>query len=204
VVPMALMVGSALIASLLAAEGELTGMRACGVPAIRAMVPVLAISLAVTPLYFLLRNAVVPRTNAIASPLKQTQIKAEGYEQVAGDVAPRGLAGGGGGALRPRERRRRGSDHLRPRHGRAAGFARRRARGPSRGRRDLAPARSVAHRTLARAHRARPGALVCGARQRALARARPDAPLGRRARAGDRGGKGPGAPHTAAAHQRRR
>jgi hypothetical protein len=37
VVPMALMVGSALIASLLAAEGGMIGMRACGIPAIRAI-----------------------------------------------------------------------------------------------------------------------------------------------------------------------
>lgn len=83
VVPMALMVGSALIASLLAVEGELTGMRACGIPAIRAMVSVLAISAAVAPLFFLLRNEVVPRTNALADQLKQTEIKADYYERLA-------------------------------------------------------------------------------------------------------------------------
>ncbi len=83
VVPMALMVGSALIASLLAVEGELTGMRACGIPAIRAMVSVLVISVLVTPLYFLLRNEVVPRTNAIADQLKQTEIKADYYLRLA-------------------------------------------------------------------------------------------------------------------------
>jgi LPS export ABC transporter permease LptG len=83
VVPMALMVGSALIASLLAVEGELTGMRACGIPAIRAMAPALAISMAVTPLYFMLRNEIVPRTNALADQLKQTEIKADYYSQLA-------------------------------------------------------------------------------------------------------------------------
>jgi LPS export ABC transporter permease LptG len=83
VVPMALMVGSALIASLLAAEGELAGMRACGIPAIRAMAPVLVISVAVAPLFFLLRNEVVPRTNALADQLKQTEIKADYYERLA-------------------------------------------------------------------------------------------------------------------------
>jgi LPS export ABC transporter permease LptG len=83
VVPMALMVGSALIASLLGAEGELTGMRACGIPAIRAIAPALAISVAVAPLYFLLRNEVVPRTNALADQLKQTEIKADYYAQLA-------------------------------------------------------------------------------------------------------------------------
>jgi LPS export ABC transporter permease LptG len=83
VVPMALMVGSALIASLLAVEGELTGMRACGIPAIRAMVSALLISVAVTPLFFLLRNDVVPRTNALADQLKQTEIKADYYSKLA-------------------------------------------------------------------------------------------------------------------------
>jgi LPS export ABC transporter permease LptG len=83
VVPMALMVGSALIASLLATEGELNGMRACGIPAIRAMAPVLAISVAVAPLYFLLRNEVVPRTNALADQVKQTEIKADYYTRLA-------------------------------------------------------------------------------------------------------------------------
>jgi LPS export ABC transporter permease LptG len=83
VVPMALMVGSALIASLLAAEGELTGMRACGIPAIRAMVSVLLISVAVAPLFFLLRNDVVPRTNALADQLKQTEIKVDYYTKLA-------------------------------------------------------------------------------------------------------------------------
>jgi LPS export ABC transporter permease LptG len=82
VVPMALMVGSALIASLLAVEGELNGMRACGIPAIRAMAPVLAISVAVAPLFFLLRNEVVPRTNALADQLKQTEIKADYYQRL--------------------------------------------------------------------------------------------------------------------------
>jgi lipopolysaccharide export LptBFGC system permease protein LptF len=83
VVPMAMMVGSALIASLLAADGELLGMRACGIPAVRVLAPVLAISVAVTPAYFLLRNAVVPRTNALADQLKQTEIKADYYEKLA-------------------------------------------------------------------------------------------------------------------------
>ena len=82
VIPMALLVGSALIASLLAAEGELIGMRACGIPAVRAMAPVLVISVAVTPLFFLLRNVVVPRTNALADQLKQTEIKADYYQQL--------------------------------------------------------------------------------------------------------------------------
>ena len=82
VVPMALLVASALIASLLAADGELMGMRACGIPAVRALAPVLLIAVAVTPLYFVLRNVVVPRTNALADRLKQTEIKTEYYEEL--------------------------------------------------------------------------------------------------------------------------
>ena len=39
--------------------------------------------MAVAPLYFLLRNEVVPRTNALADQLKQTEIKADYYERLA-------------------------------------------------------------------------------------------------------------------------
>jgi lipopolysaccharide export system permease protein len=74
-VPMALLVGTSLCVSLLAAGGELMGMRACGIPAPRAMLPALVLSLAIAPLYFALNNVVVPRTNALADLLKQTEIK---------------------------------------------------------------------------------------------------------------------------------
>jgi len=47
------------------------------------MAPVLAVSVAVAPLFFLLRNEVVPRTNALADQLKQTEIKADYYERLA-------------------------------------------------------------------------------------------------------------------------
>jgi LPS export ABC transporter permease LptG/LPS export ABC transporter permease LptF len=79
VVPMALLIGSALVVSLLAVEGELIGMRACGIPAPRALLPVFALTLLVAPGYFLLRNVVVPRTNALADELKQKEIKGEYY-----------------------------------------------------------------------------------------------------------------------------
>lgn len=82
VVPMALLIGTALVVSLLAVEGELTGMRACGISAPRALLPVLLLTLAVAPAYFLLRNVVVPRTNALADELKQTEIKAEAYREI--------------------------------------------------------------------------------------------------------------------------
>jgi LPS export ABC transporter permease LptG len=83
VVPMALLVGTALVVSLLAVEGELIGMRACGIPAPRALLPVLVLSAIVAPGYFVLRNVIVPRTNALADELKQTEIKADFYRRFA-------------------------------------------------------------------------------------------------------------------------
>ena len=75
VVPMSLLVATALTVSLVAAQGELMGMRACGIPGPRALVPVLVICGAIAPLFFLLNNEVVPRTNALADYLKTTEIK---------------------------------------------------------------------------------------------------------------------------------
>jgi lipopolysaccharide export system permease protein len=83
VVPMALLVATALVVSLLAVEGELTGMRACGIATPRALMPVLWISLLVAPAYFVLRDVVVPRTNALADSLKETEIKEEFYRELA-------------------------------------------------------------------------------------------------------------------------
>jgi lipopolysaccharide export system permease protein len=83
VVPMALLVGTALVVSLLAVEGELMGMRACGIPASRALLPVLLIAIATAPMYFVLRNVIVPRTNAMADELKQTEIKEDYYRDLA-------------------------------------------------------------------------------------------------------------------------
>lgn len=82
VVPMALLVGTALVVSLLAVEGELIGMRACGIPAPRALLPVLILTLLVAPAYFMLRNVLVPRTNAIADELKQSEIKRDYYAEL--------------------------------------------------------------------------------------------------------------------------
>jgi LPS export ABC transporter permease LptF/LPS export ABC transporter permease LptG len=79
VVPMALLVATALTVSLLAVEGELIGMRACGIPAPRALLPVLFIASVVAPAYFVLNNVVLPRTNALADELKRTEIKEEYY-----------------------------------------------------------------------------------------------------------------------------
>lgn len=83
VVPMSLLVGTALVVSLLAVEGELIGMRACGIPAPRGLLPVLLLSVVVAPGYFVLRNVVVPRTNALADDVKQTEIKEDYYRALA-------------------------------------------------------------------------------------------------------------------------
>jgi LPS export ABC transporter permease LptG len=83
VVPMSLLVATALTVSLLAVEGELIGMRSSGIPAPRALLPVLVIALFVVPAYFALNNVVVPRTNALADELKQSEIKESYYAQLA-------------------------------------------------------------------------------------------------------------------------
>jgi lipopolysaccharide export system permease protein len=75
-VPLAILFASSLTVSLLAVEGELLGMRACGIPALRALLPGLAIAALVAPLYFAFNNTVLPRTNALADQLKRTEIRA--------------------------------------------------------------------------------------------------------------------------------
>jgi LPS export ABC transporter permease LptG/LPS export ABC transporter permease LptF len=77
-VPMALLVATALTVSLLAAEGELIGMRACGISSLRALAPAFVLATLTAPAYFLLNNVVVPRSNALADELKRTEIK-DGY-----------------------------------------------------------------------------------------------------------------------------
>jgi lipopolysaccharide export system permease protein len=80
-VPMALLVATSLTVSLLAAEGELIGMRACGISSLRALAPAFVLAAATAPAYFLLNNVVVPRSNALADQLKRTEIKGEYYAE---------------------------------------------------------------------------------------------------------------------------
>lgn len=77
-VPMALLLATALTVSLLSVQGEVTGMRACGVSAVHALTPMLFIAGVIAPGYFLLNEVVVPRTNALADWLKKTEIKDRG------------------------------------------------------------------------------------------------------------------------------
>jgi lipopolysaccharide export system permease protein len=70
VVPMSLLVATALTVSVLAGQGELMGMRASGIPAPRALLPILIICALIAPAYFVLNNQVLPHTNALASYFK--------------------------------------------------------------------------------------------------------------------------------------
>lgn len=82
VVPMALLVAAALTMSLLSRRGELVGMWACGVSTIRAVRPILFLCALLTVTYHGFHNEIVPRANARASYLKQTEIKNGGQDSV--------------------------------------------------------------------------------------------------------------------------
>jgi lipopolysaccharide export system permease protein len=83
VVPMGLLVAMALTISQLTTEGELIGMRSCGISAPRALQPTLLVCLVMTPLSFLLNDQIVPRTNELADLIKQRDIKGIGAERSA-------------------------------------------------------------------------------------------------------------------------
>jgi len=72
---MSLLLATTLTVSVLSAHRELVGMRACGVSVVRALTPILVIAGIIAPGYFLLNEVVVPRTNALADWLKDTEIK---------------------------------------------------------------------------------------------------------------------------------
>ena len=75
VVPMALLIAVALTISLLGANGELLGMRACGIPVFRVLAPVWVLCGLAVPAYHLLANEVVPHATAEASLIKKRDIK---------------------------------------------------------------------------------------------------------------------------------
>lgn len=75
VVPMALLVAAALTMSLLSRRGELVGLWACGISTLRAVRPILVLCVVITVTYHGFNNELVPRANARASYLKQTEIK---------------------------------------------------------------------------------------------------------------------------------
>lgn len=75
IIPMALLVATALTVSFFSVQRELTGMRACGVSASSALAPILIFASCVAPGYFILNEMIVPRTNAWADQLKEREIK---------------------------------------------------------------------------------------------------------------------------------
>ncbi len=75
VVPMSLLVGTSLTASHLAVQGELMGLRSCGIPAPRALMPVLVICTLVAPIYFIVNNEVIPISAARQDEIKREEIK---------------------------------------------------------------------------------------------------------------------------------
>ena len=74
-IPLSLLLAVALTISLLGANGELLGMRACGIPVFRVLAPVWLLCGLAVPLDHLLANEIVPRSSERATYLKRTEIK---------------------------------------------------------------------------------------------------------------------------------
>lgn len=75
ILPMALLLATALTVSFFSVQRELTGMRACGISAVSAFLPILVLTGVIAPGYFVLNEVIVPRTNAWADQLKEREIK---------------------------------------------------------------------------------------------------------------------------------
>lgn len=74
VVPMALLLATALTVSLLSVHHELLGMRACGISPTRALLLILACGV-VAPFYFALQNKIVPQATALWHAVKNIEIQ---------------------------------------------------------------------------------------------------------------------------------
>ncbi|MBK7949934.1 MAG: LptF/LptG family permease [Deltaproteobacteria bacterium] len=75
VIPMALLIAVALTISVLGANGELLGMRACGIPILRIVAPVWILCALAVPADHLLANELVPRSWGEAKKIKDEDIK---------------------------------------------------------------------------------------------------------------------------------
>jgi LPS export ABC transporter permease LptG len=75
VVPMALLVGAALTVSLLGVSGELLAMRACGIPPLRPVLPILALCVITSLCYMTIIDQIVPHAAARATRIKRFEIK---------------------------------------------------------------------------------------------------------------------------------
>jgi len=78
VIPMALLIAVALTISLLGANGELLGMRACGIPILRILAPVWLLCVLAVPADHLFANELVPRSSGRAKDIKRVEIKNQG------------------------------------------------------------------------------------------------------------------------------
>jgi len=75
VLPLGLLAGSAFGVSMLAGRGELVAMESCGVRPLRGLAAFLVLSMLVAPVYLLLTDRIVPRTNAWADRIKVSKIE---------------------------------------------------------------------------------------------------------------------------------
>lgn len=75
ITPMAFLLAAALTIGMLAAQRELVGMRACGVCAARALLPILLIAGLLAPGYLFLNETIVPQAAALADQFKNQEIK---------------------------------------------------------------------------------------------------------------------------------
>jgi lipopolysaccharide export system permease protein len=80
VVPMALLLATALTVSMFTVHRELIAVRTCGVSATRILAILLLICGIIMPGYFLLNEVIVPRSNILAAHLNETAIKKRGPE----------------------------------------------------------------------------------------------------------------------------
>lgn len=77
VIPMALLIAVALTISVLGANGELLGMRACGIPILRILAPLWMLCALAVPADHLLANELVPRSAGRAKEIKDKDIKGQ-------------------------------------------------------------------------------------------------------------------------------
>lgn len=75
VVPMALLIAVAITVGLLGANGELLGMRTCGISVLRVLAPIWLLCGLAVPVDHLLTNEIAPRAAEQATLLKRTEIK---------------------------------------------------------------------------------------------------------------------------------
>ncbi|MGP6157198.1 MAG: LptF/LptG family permease [Vulcanimicrobiaceae bacterium] len=95
VVPMAMLLGVLLAMQRLSAESEITALKAGGVGLVRAVIPMLAVGVAVSIVAFVLQEGVVPYANDQAVFLREQTIRHVGAFGGGSHTVVTGLPGGG-------------------------------------------------------------------------------------------------------------